>query len=98
MSFWDDYLSAPPFEVMSMFPGDPTDTHIVLWRGHASTSRNCGTSIRVYVEWQTADGDTASASSREAVRWWAFDPRYESGRDPALLDMHEVTCMVCATS
>ena len=34
MSFWDDYISAPPFEVTSMFRGDPSDTHIVLWRGH----------------------------------------------------------------
>ena len=30
------------------------------------------------------------------VRWWAFDDYIGEGeRDPALLDMHGVTCMVC---
>ena len=34
MSFWDDYLSGPPFEVISILPGDSADSHFVLWRGH----------------------------------------------------------------
>ena len=112
MSFWDDYLKAPPFEVMSMFPGDPSDTHIVLWRGHEDFDVKELWNFDAGIHWHGRPpslpnfvkygGETLcglgveSGRNMYGVRWWAFDDHIgESGRDPALLDMHGVTCMVC---
>ena len=112
MSFWDDYLSAPPLEVMSMFPGDLSDTHIVLWRGHEDFDVKELWDFDSGIRWHGRPpslpnfvkygGETLcglgveSGRNMYGVRWWAFDDDIgEGGRDPALLDMHGVTCMVC---
>ena len=112
MSFWDDYLSDPPFEVMSMFPGDPSDTHIVLWRGHEDFDLKDLWDFDSGIRWHGRPhslpnfvkygGETLcglgveSGRNMYGVRWRAFNDHIgEIGRDPALLDMHGVTCMVC---
>ena len=112
MSFWDDYLSNPPFEVKSLSPGDPADTHIILWRGHEDFDVKELWDFDSGMRWHGKQaslpdfvkygGETLcrlgveSGQNMYGVRWWPFeDYIVENGTDPALLDMHGVTCMLC---
>ncbi len=112
MSFWDHYLSDPPFEVKSLFRGDPADTHIVLWRGHEDFNVKELWDFDAGIRWHRSPpslpnfvkygGETLcglrveSGHNMYGVRWWAFEDHIGEGeRDPALLDMHGVTCMLC---
>lgn len=111
MNFWEDYLNNPPFEVQSPFEGDPADSHAVLWRGYedhdAEELWEFGSGRRwsrppplpSFVE---HGGETLcglkiqTGANMYGPRWFVFDDTISTGKgDPALLDLHGITCMTC---
>ena len=112
MSFWEDYLKNPPFEVTLQTTGESTDSHAVLRRGYENFDLEelwdfgSGMSSHTYPlplpSFLEHGGRTLcglpihSGLDMYAPRWNAFsDTIGEGGEDPALLDLHGISCMVC---
>ena len=112
MSFWEDYLKNPPFEVTLQTTGESTDSHAVLRRGYENFDLEELWDFGSGMSWHTYPlplpsflehgGRTLcglpihSGLDMYAPRWNAFSDTIGEGReDPALLDLHGISCMVC---
>ena len=112
MSFWNDYLRNPPFDVMSETIGTSSDSHAVLRRGYQDfdfeelwdfgSGMSGHTDPAPLPSFPKHGGYTLcglriqSGQDMYGPRWSVFDDSIGAGKsDPALLDLHGISCMVC---
>ena len=112
MSFWNDYLRNPPFDVMSETIGASSDSHAVLRRGYQDfdfeelwdfgSGMSGHTDPAPLPSFPKHGGYTLcglriqSGQDMYGPRWSVFDDSIGAGKsDPALLDLHGISCMVC---
>ena len=112
MSFWENYLNNPPFDVMSETTGESTESHVVLRRGYQDFDLEELWDFGAGMSWRTYPAPLPnfvehggctlcglhipSGQDMYGPRWNVFSDTLGIGKaDPALLDLHGVSCMVC---